>query len=113
MEAQVIDAPPLTTGSRVTGIVGVVLGALLVVGTCWLGFGGGELGHASLTRADEVSQTIAPSLPWGAFTLVLAAALALLAGPRPHARISLTSIAGALWTLFWGGPSRSSARAGS
>ena len=38
VEAQVIDAPPLTTGSRVTGIVGVVLGALLVVvGTCWLG----------------------------------------------------------------------------
>lgn len=45
--------------------------------------------------------TRAPSLSWITFTLVLAAALALLAGPRPAGRVSIAAVAGAVWTLFW------------
>lgn len=87
---------------QAVGIAGVVTGTLLaVVGTFWLAFGGGELGHASLTRADLASRTLAPSVNWIAFTMILATALALLAGPRPAGRVSLASIAGAVWTLFW------------
>ncbi|MCM3556941.1 hypothetical protein M3697_17890, partial [Janibacter melonis] len=59
--------------ARAVGIAGVVTGTLLaVVGTFWLAFGGGELGHASLTRADLASRTLAPSVNWIAFTMILA-----------------------------------------
>ncbi|MGL5931120.1 MAG: hypothetical protein ACRCY8_19470 [Dermatophilaceae bacterium] len=87
--------------ARVGAIIGAVAGAVLaVVGTFWLGFGGGELGRVALTRSDLVSLTLAPSPTWAAFTVALAASLALLAGPRPTGRFSVTAVAGAVWVLL-------------
>lgn len=97
----VLDGREGSPRAGVLAVVGAVAGVVLaVVGTFWLGFGGGELGRVSLTRSDLVSRTFGPSLTWAAFTVVLAAALALLAGPRPSGRVSVTSLLGAVWVLL-------------